>query len=275
MPAYTRFLDRFCWEEFKNNSGEDVPPWGILAITGTTMTGDTLKRPVLDCTKPSTTFYRKYVVNGPRRVKNGKRGSCTRGPGMIPIAYDSGTPANEEGWGPKPGQFTLSKGYPAGVTVEGIHDSTNKILLGTLVPIATLLCKTTDAVPVGATTDYDIYGGTFGSEADAGFTTVPSARNRTCFIISGAWVDLHWKNNGWEMIPQPGYQQVIGKTDSAVSAGSSGTVSVWTGTPGSEADSSDNISSVRNRTGIDIASGDWVIVTYIGGNPYMEPWTCA
>jgi len=65
----------------------------------------------------------------------------------------------------------------------------------------------------------------------------------------------------------------IGKTDSSISSAASGTVSVWTGTPGSESDSGDNITAY-NRTSTTIGSGKWVKLSRVNGHWYMEPWEC-
>lgn len=66
----------------------------------------------------------------------------------------------------------------------------------------------------------------------------------------------------------------IGKADAAIASGASGTVSIWTGTPGSETDSTENLTSCFNRTGLDIDSGSWVRVMEINGHLYVEPWEC-
>jgi hypothetical protein len=117
------------------------------------------------------------------------------------VAYDSGTPAKFEGWGVKPSQFTLSKGYPSLVSVHRIENTTSKWLLGTLAPITCCLVKTTGSVTASsATTSYKIYSGTLGSEADAGFTTVPSALSRTA-IATTKWGKITRINNGWELEP--------------------------------------------------------------------------
>ena len=197
----TPYQDKFRWDGIKNDSGETCPAFGILVITGTEMRGNEFKRPVLIGNKPSTTFYREFVVNGPTPIPAGGYGRCTRGPGACSVKYDTGTPANGEGWGPKPGQWTASKGFP-GITCEGIKDAARYILLGTLAPIGTLLGKTTSAITGGTstTTAYQIWVGTSGSESNGGWTTVPGAISRVD-IGSGKFVKLTFVNNGWIMEP--------------------------------------------------------------------------
>lgn len=65
----------------------------------------------------------------------------------------------------------------------------------------------------------------------------------------------------------------IGKADANINKGASGTVSIWIGTPGSESDSTVNISSCYNRTA-NIASGAWVTVQFMNGHPYVAKLEC-
>lgn len=66
----------------------------------------------------------------------------------------------------------------------------------------------------------------------------------------------------------------IGKADSAIASGASGTVSIWTGTAGGEADSTFDLSGCYNRTGLQVDSGTWCRVMEINGQLYVEPWEC-
>lgn len=191
------------WFPFLNDSGETVPSRGIVKIVADIQThevGDEIVNVVYKGDKPDTTFAKKYGICWPFPVEDGEVGFLTfDGPQWMP--YDSGTPAIGEGWGPKPGQWTLSKGFP-GAIVDGIIDSTDKLLLGTLSPITALLGKTTGAITGGTstTTAYRIWTGTSGSEADGGWTTVPGAITRVD-IGTTKFVKLTWVNNGWIMEP--------------------------------------------------------------------------
>ena len=66
-----------------------------------------------------------------------------------------------------------------------------------------------------------------------------------------------------------------GKADAAISKGSSGTVSIWTGDSGSESDTGINVSSVKNKYA-DVASGKWVALTWMAlyGFPYLIAKEC-
>ena len=195
MPP-TPYLDTLRWEAVKNTSGEVCPAFGLLAVTGTEMRGDTYKRPVITCTKPSTTFYIEYMVNGPTAIPAGGYGRATRDASTIWIKYDSGTPANGEGWGPKPGQWTASKGFP-GILVKGIQSSTNTRLLGTLAPITKIIGKLAEACSVGETdVDVDIWSDTGDTTMNlnandwlmkSGATDIASGKKVVCEFINGKW----------------------------------------------------------------------------------------
>jgi hypothetical protein len=64
----------------------------------------------------------------------------------------------------------------------------------------------------------------------------------------------------------------IGKTDGTVTAGGTGTVSIWSGS--TLADTGDNLSNVKNQTSVEIGANKFVRVEEIDGVDYMEPWEC-
>jgi hypothetical protein len=68
-------------------------------------------------------------------------------------------------------------------------------------------------------------------------------------------------------------RMVLGKTDAAITKGSSGTVSIWTGTAGSESDSTENI-TVYNKIG-NIAITKWCICAYFNNAWYLVAGECA
>ena len=119
---------------FYNSTTETIPAGGIMAITGAAL-ADTI--PYLTIAKPSATFYRAYAVNGDLQVPTKKFGQCYTS-GWCRVAYDTGTPAVSELWGPKAGQWTVSKTMTArgdcGLWIAGITDAANKIALGQIVP---------------------------------------------------------------------------------------------------------------------------------------------
>lgn len=137
------------WLPFLNNTGSTCPGNSIVRVTG--ITTDTDKAPLLSIAKPDTTYGRQYAVTANRDVPNGEYGIACIATIPLRIAYDTGTPAINETWGPKPGQFTASKNYP-GYRVIGPNDSTNKIMLAVPEPIEMLPFKNESATtaPHGA-----------------------------------------------------------------------------------------------------------------------------
>lgn len=82
---------------------------------------------------------------------------------------------------------------------------------------------------------------------------------------TGGTTDLVMASQDW-------VNEFLCKADADIAAGSSGTVSVY---DGNDADTSINVSSVTNRTGVDWTSGDWGISYWLGGKWKAEPWECA
>jgi hypothetical protein len=188
------------WFPFKNTYAGTIPAYSVVEIV------DCIAVPGLDLsyftvTRPSTTFRgpSHYAVTSAESVVENGTGQL-RFHGTCRVAYDSGTPAKFEGWGPKPGQFTLSKGYPGLVSVHRIENTTSKWLLGTLTPITKILCKATADNAAGSlatdTSDYKIQSGTAGSEADAGFTTQPAIYAREA-TSNNEFFTATFVNNAW------------------------------------------------------------------------------
>src|SRR5215213_4800398 len=111
---------------FKNNFAGTIKPYEVFAAAGIYTTWGGPAAILAD--RPGTTFRRTYYVNGDSEVPQGQCGLAQMGP-AVTVAYDTGTPAIGEGWGPKPSQFTLSKNYPHIATVLGIVDASKKWML--------------------------------------------------------------------------------------------------------------------------------------------------
>lgn len=208
---------------FRNVSDQSAPAFAVMAVTGVEMEHGIA---MLLCDRPSATFCREYVVNHQFDVPAGRRGSCFRS-GTLRALFESGEPQPLEGWGPKPGSWALALGHP-GFSVHGTVHAGHRIARVAFEPIEQLLVRTTSPVaPNSSTTAYQIFGGTFGSEANLGFTTVPSARNRTGQTLAAnefAWAV--WTNNGWELrvLANRCYHVTIGSP--GIGAGATGSVTL-------------------------------------------------
>jgi hypothetical protein len=107
---------------FRNSeSSEAMPPFGVGVITDSEIFEERMSVDIVG--KPGTTFYDTFAVNSGRTVNAGKRGNAQLGQ-LVFVSFDTGTPAFGEVWGPKPGQWTISKGYP-GFKVRKIISNTS------------------------------------------------------------------------------------------------------------------------------------------------------
>lgn len=185
--------------QFRNTSGEVIPAYGVMRVTGAEVKAGLR---ILTVAKPSATFQRLYLVNGPTRVGSGgdARGVGTWLEEDGYVLYESGTPAYGESWGPKAGQWSLAK-WRYGFTVVGG-------LAGT-----------------------------------------------------GAGIRVVAK--------QEPVNTILGKADSAISADSSGTVSIY---DGNRSDTTDNLTAYT-FTGITDTSA-FLFVGWIGGTWYASPAEC-
>lgn len=141
---------------FKNSTNETIPPYAVMAVTG--HDEDSFGK-FTTIAKPGTTFRRRYIVNGPIEVKENRCGTAQAG-NIQKILYDTGTPANDEGWGPKPGQWSLSKNYPQTAISQGVVDSDNKIMLAHWGPIQSGMGQATEAITAGASGTIAVLQGT-------------------------------------------------------------------------------------------------------------------
>lgn len=62
------------------------------------------------------------------------------------------------------------------------------------------------------------------------------------------------------------------KTDAAIAKGTSGTVSVYSGPPGSETDTGRNVTAFNRFA--NVGSGKWVLVVTIAGRRYLSAAEC-
>lgn len=181
------------WFSVYNDSGEDMPGYGVGWVTSDSPKALYAGKIIPRIKKPGTTFARSYVVANPFGIPAGKNGLVTIDP-LIEVLYDpSGSPANGEGWGPKPGEWALFKGYPQTALVQGVVDSSRKILLARWGTIDSGIGKANATIANRASGGISIWRGTFGSEADISGMD-PTAFNLGPEVSSGDWVSWEFKN---------------------------------------------------------------------------------
>jgi hypothetical protein len=184
-----------------NDSGETIPAYGIMAVT----TGFQVQigTPLVHVTKPSTTFRRRYLINGATSVSASGESfaQMPQGDGLYKILYDSGTPAQGDGWGPKPAQWSLSLNFPSTTTVEGIYNAGDTLLLGSLHKINIVIGKLAGSLSQGSTATVNIWAGAGGSEAVVSSLTLTGRdwlmKSGATAIASGKKVICQWINGIW------------------------------------------------------------------------------
>lgn len=119
--GYSHLLEHFIWTPWINDSSETCPPFGCFRVTDSQ--GYYVKG-----AKPDSTIGKSYGFNSQTAVPAGGTGLACFGPVAL-AAYDIGTPANGEGWGPKSGQWTLANDGTQIVIIQGIVNTANKIAL--------------------------------------------------------------------------------------------------------------------------------------------------
>lgn len=185
------------WVSFRNDSSETVPAFGCVRITGMTQR-DGL--PVYTGDKPSTTFQRLYLVNGPIQVAAGKYGQATFEPQYVLVG--SGTPAYAEGWGPKPSQWGIYKGY-YGFTIHGDYDSDKTIVFASQYEVNAVHGVADSNISASSTGTVSVYtyeGGTTVTDTTCNITALHRFDQSTQ-VSSSKRVFCSWVGTGW-MITQ-------------------------------------------------------------------------
>lgn len=175
---------------FFNDSGEEVPAWGCMAVKSDTQTW--AERDVSVIEKPSTTFRRNYLFNGALAVPDQTFGYAQSGPTVFAL-YGSGSPVTDDAMGPTPSEWYLTKGNPATGIVLALTNATDKIVEMTWHEILKALGKTTATVSKGSSGTINIYN----DDTDTIITSLTvSAKNRWCSVSSGKWVTVGWTGTG-------------------------------------------------------------------------------
>ena len=180
---------------FRNDASSEVPPFGILRVTGAVELDDDSLLLLAD--QPNT-YGSQYLhaINGPIAVAAGGYGSCYR-PSEIffaRAAYDTadGTPAFGEAWGPRNATWKLKKNT-GGFRILGDPDATTGTVLVAHAPMLHFkgVCDASHAK--GATGTISIYTGT----GDGTDTTVnmTGVWNAFADVASGATVDCRWDDS--------------------------------------------------------------------------------
>lgn len=189
--------DRPKWVQFRNTSGEEIPAYGVMRVTGAELKAGL---PIITVAKPSTTFQRLYLVNGPQRVGSG---STARGigtwlddePGYV--LYESGTPAYGESWGPKASQWSLAKWRYGFTVVGGLAGTGSGIrVVAKQREVDVVYGQTNGTHTKGSSSTIDLYDGNNSAISSTSITATnrfatvatATAKKVMCTWIGGTWI---------------------------------------------------------------------------------------
>lgn len=159
-----------------------------------------------------------YIVNGAQDVTPGNTGNAQTGR-IKRVSTSSMSDPAARGMGPSPLSVdgAVHLGYPGFITVSRPYTwrdtEDSSLVFGGVTcinvvdePITKLLVKLTADVANNAATTASGYtimvSSTQGSESDGGWTTVPTAYNRTGTTIkNNTYCWSNWVNNGWDLTP--------------------------------------------------------------------------
>lgn len=171
-----------------NDTNEELPQYGVARVTGMNTVND---QKVVTVEKPSTTFSRLYLVNSGDDLAYQRVGVAKNRP-VVKVLYDTGTPAVGETYGPKPSQFTVSKGYP-GFLCLGIVDAANKIMLARYDEPGIYLVKADADISKGSTGTCSLYVGDSGAESDSTIN-IENCSALGAAITAGKWATVQYIN---------------------------------------------------------------------------------
>lgn len=175
---------------FRNDSGETIPAYGVILL-GTPFMSNGLIH--YSANKPSTSFQRFYLVNGPEDIADDKFGWGTwlTHPGKV--LYDSGTPAAGESWGPKTGQWSLSK-WRYGFTILGGNNTTDLTTVAVQSPVTHVWGQTQGSIAKDATGTVEVFDG---NDTILNASTTLSVKNKAVSVGDNKKVGARWEGGSW------------------------------------------------------------------------------
>ena len=176
---------------FINQSGETVPAYGCMRVTGgTTVSGSDY----VTIAKPSTAFQRLYLVNRSVAVAdlNSGLGSWLSDADWV-LYDDANTPAYGESWGPVASSWEIAK-YRYGFTIVGNPSGgTTDTVLATQHEVNGFIGKTDSAHAKSATGTISIYDGNRADTTD----NMADVYNLFAAVATTKFVDVEWRGGVW------------------------------------------------------------------------------
>lgn len=135
--------------QVRNDSGEIIPAFSILRVTGTVSVNSKI---VYKVDKPNTTFERRYLVNGPVAIPVGKYGFANDGRF---VDFDVDYTTSAKNYGASPGSWKLVY-QRYGFELFDAPTSSKKYR-GTHEPITFVMGKATSGISAGGSGTMKIY----------------------------------------------------------------------------------------------------------------------
>jgi hypothetical protein len=190
------------WHHYRNDANTTVSAYGIIRLTGINSTeGLTF----LTAAQPDSNTT-AYAVNGPVEIPANEYGQCVL-LGPCVFQYDTGTPAFNDFYSAKSGQWTASKTGNL-IRCLGIIDVTNKFALGVIGAGSgdSIIGKLDGDLNYNSTATVSIWTGAVNSESDSGDNiTSVGCRWLTSSkkLASGSWVKCDKINGVWYVTVGP------------------------------------------------------------------------
>lgn len=178
-----------------NASGEIIPANGVMRVTEVGEDDD-----VHEVAKPNDTFKCRYLVNLDSAIAIDGTGYGTWLEQSGKVLYDTGTPAIDEEWGAKSGQWTLNKNRP-GFLITGGVNATDTVVRAKQHLVTDLKGKAGSGISKGSSGDVVIWMGASGAEAPTEYTiscsalgaAITSAKYVVVWFESGVWYVAPWE----------------------------------------------------------------------------------
>lgn len=287
-----QLLDRdYARQPFRNNSGETVPAYAAMRITGTEQS-DGIERLII--AKPNSSSQQVYLVNGSDPVADTAQGWGTwLWHGDWLLYDDANTPAYGETWGPQNASWEVKKDNPGFVILGGATGGSTDLVMAAqtdsggetdqIIQLNHASATAGDIVAANASGVHPARIKTWNGSGYTNSTAVWLLLTDYYDVDAGDVIGEHGKYYGPAKlagtltvssdtrplyIAQVGDQTFVGQCASAVAKGASGTFKLYH--RATETDS--GITKSAKATGVAIVANKFVTVQRISGHWKAGCW---
>ena len=172
-------------EKFYNDSGETIPAYALMPVTGVHIVVDGEGNPIetiLKVDKPGTTFYWRYIVNDENAVEADGTGYYQNTETVrVRYAWNQLVGYPGTGWGPAPDSWYATLLYPAVCICAGPVDSYT--MLAKLVTLDIFIGRTTTTLEKDTWATVEVYHGEPGAEV-----VIENGASQTMSIAAWSWM---------------------------------------------------------------------------------------